>query len=476
MRARNKSQAEQVTAEAKVSATETRDLAEAIIQTRKAAGMTQQQLAIAMGITQSTVADLERGRSLPSTRTLHKLAAATHHALHIRFVRQSQPNVSRIASHTMTDTLNRPGLSTDRRHFLGGAMGLAGLLGLGHVRHITAQEATAAAEKSGDFVWIEPEWGEERSLFTVIDRGNEVTLVETMDGLIEVPSDPRRIVALDNEQIAMFELGVAQNIIGIGDTSFDAKLPNSGDLTNDMHALLGEVPSVGPAWELDVEQVLLLDPDLILGNSMYQPDQQYELLSGVSSFIRKPLRTIDVPRSAVRDLGALFGVKEAADQILADHNAYMARAREALGTAFADKRILIGVDWPDSNEIFAITPYYIVNDSLSVDFQGYPTYRELGLSPTSFIETLSAENRETFYLTFSIEDLGKIDADIMFYLGYDTYAQYEQFLTHPAAQALPAYQNDAIYYYDAESFGYGLAGMRAAVAWIVECITGEPFE
>ena len=53
------------------------EIARQIIRARAAAGLTQQQLADLMNTSQSTVANLESGRSLPSARTIAKVAKAT---------------------------------------------------------------------------------------------------------------------------------------------------------------------------------------------------------------------------------------------------------------------------------------------------------------------------------------------------------------------------------------------------------------
>ena len=54
-----------------------------ILRARAAAGLTQAELARRMDTTQGAIARLESGASLPSTRTLVKLAAATGHKLEI---------------------------------------------------------------------------------------------------------------------------------------------------------------------------------------------------------------------------------------------------------------------------------------------------------------------------------------------------------------------------------------------------------
>ena len=63
-------------------------LAPAVIDARNGAGLTQQELARKMGITQPVVALLESGRSRPSLRTLERLARATRSRLVITFERR----------------------------------------------------------------------------------------------------------------------------------------------------------------------------------------------------------------------------------------------------------------------------------------------------------------------------------------------------------------------------------------------------
>ena len=66
---------------------------EAMIEARAKAGLTQSQLAKKMKTTQSVVARMEGGKSMPSTRTLQKVAAATGTRLRISF--ELQPKRSR---------------------------------------------------------------------------------------------------------------------------------------------------------------------------------------------------------------------------------------------------------------------------------------------------------------------------------------------------------------------------------------------
>ena len=60
-------------------------LAQALISARGNANMTQEQVAKAMGTTQTVVARMESGRNMPSTRTLQRFAKATRTKLRISF-------------------------------------------------------------------------------------------------------------------------------------------------------------------------------------------------------------------------------------------------------------------------------------------------------------------------------------------------------------------------------------------------------
>ena len=61
------------------------ELARQLIETRVKSGLSQGELATKMGTSQSTIARLESGASMPSMRTLAKFAQATNSQLQIMF-------------------------------------------------------------------------------------------------------------------------------------------------------------------------------------------------------------------------------------------------------------------------------------------------------------------------------------------------------------------------------------------------------
>ena len=70
------------------------ELAHQLIETRIKSGLSQEELAQKMGTSQSSIARLESGASLPSIRTLMKFAEATDSEFQISFKRLSRRKVA----------------------------------------------------------------------------------------------------------------------------------------------------------------------------------------------------------------------------------------------------------------------------------------------------------------------------------------------------------------------------------------------
>jgi ribosome-binding protein aMBF1 (putative translation factor) len=62
------------------------EIALELIKARKQSGLTQEEVALRMGTTQSVIARLESGKAVPSLKTLAKYAQATGKHLHLSLV------------------------------------------------------------------------------------------------------------------------------------------------------------------------------------------------------------------------------------------------------------------------------------------------------------------------------------------------------------------------------------------------------
>lgn len=433
------------------------DLAKAVKHIRIRSGMTQAELAKAIGASQGNIARLESGQHAPSVRVLQNIATATHSRLSIDFNPLPRRRFEMI--------------NTTRRHFLGGAAGLAGLLGFGPIREISAQEATAAATAVGDYVWTPPQYDPEPALFNVIGENGETVIIETIDGEVEVPTNPQRIVALGWEYISLFELGITDPVVGVSFYEMDdPPLRKVGDLTESMHSSLSQVTLIPNPFDLDIEQVVLLEPDLILtGPWVEDPSSLMQL----APTVRGVTAALNVPRAAVRDFGAMVGHADTASELFSEHGAFVTRAKEAIASSVSGKKaVAIAVD---GESIWVMPSYYLQNDEVYAYGSGpYQLHRELGITPPSFIEYLADQDgRASAGLSFSVEQIREIDADYIFVL--DEAGSYDAFISNPLVEHTIAGQQDHIYPFNAVSYGFGLAGIRAGISYIVECITGTSF-
>lgn len=73
-------------------------LAEQLIEARIRSGLSQEELAQRMGTSQSTIARLESGTSMPSMRTLAKFANATNCDVRIQFKQRPKSSRSKVAA------------------------------------------------------------------------------------------------------------------------------------------------------------------------------------------------------------------------------------------------------------------------------------------------------------------------------------------------------------------------------------------
>lgn len=465
-----------------ISRLEAREIADAVVQARKRAGKTQAEIAKAMGITQSAVARLESSATLPRLSTLQRFARATSSRLHLSIDPVSNHD-HRNASHTMTDTLSRPEILTDRRSFLAGAVGVAGLLGLGPVKYVSAQEATAAVEGIDDYVWTPPDW-EDPTLFEILERGDDTVRVRTPDGEFDVPINPQRIVCLDFEYTTLVPLGITEGYVGVlaPNSTTSSNVEPSGLYSQEIEAALADVPTVGTWTEIDIEQVLTVEPDLVLGFGFDwgNRDETWQVISEIAPFIRSVLSSNNYPQASLQQFGELLGRDEQAEALRAEHEDLIARGREAIAPFVEGTKsavLILG----SADSVIASPSYFTYPDGLSEGRRVLNTnssaahFRELGLTPSSYVEILADEDdRTSQYYNISMEQIGLLDADYIFLNGDDELT--ESFRNHPVTQSTAAYKADQIISNVTSARAYGLGARQQEIRSIVTAITGEPFE
>jgi iron complex transport system substrate-binding protein len=159
------------------------------------------------------------------------------------------------------------------------------------------------------------------------DSGSVSTrTVMTIDGAVDVPADPRRIVALtdQNALLPLLELGVVP-------------IASNGELTADGEEFFRRVDDfdtsgiewIGPCCDANLEAVAAQSPDLIVTDSFAGGEQLDELVA-IASVVRfdpfeQPL--VD----ALAEWAELVGRSDRGAELRADYDARVEEVRAAIG-------------------------------------------------------------------------------------------------------------------------------------------------
>lgn len=273
--------------------------------------------------------------------------------------------------------------------------------------------ATACSSSGGDTAdaGSDTTAGAEGSAFPVT--------VEHKYGTTTVESEPQRVVSVGyTDQDPLLALGVVP--VGIRDWFGDqpsATWPWAQDLLD------GEEPTVLGASDLSLEQVAALDPDLIVGVSSGMTSEQYELLSEIAPTIAQ---TADAPdyqetwQTGTRLIAAAVGRTDEAEELITEVEALFAEARQA-NPEFEGQEGTVSYVMSEG-EVGA----YASGDSRS------RILTDLGFVIPPEIDDLAGEQ---FYSSFSLEEIGQLDRDLLVWITYDP-AIVEQLKASPVRQTL----------------------------------------
>jgi ABC-type Fe3+-hydroxamate transport system substrate-binding protein len=343
-----------------------------------------------------------------------------------------------------------------------------------------AQEATPLASPvAGDGIarnpW-EPEWLPDPDLFTVLSRTADTVTVHTaFDGGITVPADPQRIVAVFGEEDILIALGLADRVVAIA--GYEGVPEATPQVVVDTY-LSPDVELIS-SFEVDQEAILALQPDLVIGvgADWTLSDEVYASLSQLVPVLRTPVATMNFPRGALRSCGALFGREAEAAGRIADLDAFAVEVRSRIAPVVGDKKLLVVFYQGGYNALGAweITPEGL---TLSSSVFTSPFFRELGMRQTGYMEDLSiAANRATADVyEISLEQIGLIDADIVFVPTIDPEETEREFVEHPILKTLPASQHDLVFAFPFTEVSGGYYGTRRAIALAVDLLTGEEMD
>jgi iron complex transport system substrate-binding protein len=114
---------------------------------------------------------------------------------------------------------------------------------------------------------------------------------------------PQRIVSLaPNVTSILLALGVRNELVGVSRWCKDV-------------AAVGRRPTVGDCWKLDVDELMKLEPTLVIGSVPFAPDTVAKLLAQPVVFVAINSRTLADIESDIHFLGRIVGRAAAADKL-----------------------------------------------------------------------------------------------------------------------------------------------------------------
>jgi iron complex transport system substrate-binding protein len=257
--------------------------------------------------------------------------------------------------------------------------------------------------------------GAEDSVQSMASATTERTITHAM-GETPVPSDPQRVVVLTNEATDM--------VLALGITPVGAVKSWAGDPYYDYLAdEMAEVPVVGDEMQPRLEQIVALQPDLIVGSKVRQ-EAIYDSLNAIAPTVFS--ETIGEPwQENLRLYGQALNREAEAEQLLADWETRVVQLRQR----FADQAIQVSL----VRFLPGMTRIYL-KDS----FPGQ-IVQDVGLQrPASQAEAGFAQE-------VSFEQIPQMEADVLFYFvqadnAASPDAVANPWLSHPLWQQLAVVQ------------------------------------
>lgn len=273
------------------------------------------------------------------------------------------------------------------------------------------------------------------------------TPVEHVAGTTCVPNQPERVVALD---LTTFEYAIALGIRPIGTTFSD-------QLATHLQPELTGVEDIGSAGEPNLEKILSLQPDLIIGQDSYQTI--YSQSSQIAPTLLYKFEHSGQWKDVFMNVAQMLQKTEIAEQVINDYNTRLDEFKQRMGDRLAETEVSVVRIYPDS-----------INLYLKDSFCG-TVLQDAGLSRPQAQDIAASEAKRLFdneiQVSISRELLHQADGDVMFaWTGENTPEANQQaqqklaeLKSDPLWQGLKAVQQNKIY--QVPSYWIG-GGMTAA--------------
>lgn len=149
------------------------------------------------------------------------------------------------------------------------------------------------------------------------ESNDPVTVVDSLGHTVHLPTPAHRVVALAPHVTEMIAAaGGLDTLVGVIRDS-------------DFPPMVKLVPQVGSAAQVDIERLITLEPDLVVGwqESLLQPAQRLLRQSDIAVYYSAPTRLEQIPEQ-IESLGALLGTPSPAKRAATEWRKELARLQE----------------------------------------------------------------------------------------------------------------------------------------------------
>jgi iron complex transport system substrate-binding protein len=285
------------------------------------------------------------------------------------------------------------------------------------------------------------------------------TPVEHVSGATCVPSTFERLVTLDS---VTFENAIALGIKPIA-TVFS-------NLSSHLHDHLNEVENIGQAGEPSLENVVTLNPDLIMGLDSYQPI--YAQTSQIAPTVLVKFEHSGQWKEVFQTTGEILGRGDAAQQVMDNYHKRLKEFKAAMGDR--QPKVSVVRIYPNS-----------INLYLRDSFPG-TVLHDAGLARPP-AQDLSADEAQRLannpiQIQISRELLSQADGDVLFIWTAENEAEanqeaqkkLEELQNDPLWKTLNAVQNNKVYFVPSYWIGSGPLAANAIVDDLFEYLIETP--
>jgi len=281
----------------------------------------------------------------------------------------------------------------------------------------------------------------------------EKRIVKHAMGETKVPADPKRVVLLEYflDPIVALEEEVIAVPSAESWAGYDAP-----DYLKERHE--GELTFIPDPYEINIEQIMSLQPDLIIGYKGSH-DKIYEDLSKIAPTVIVSHEWGNF-RESVREFGKIFGKEEKAELVIKEYDQKVAEAREKIKDIVDGKEVMF----------------------LRINNKAYRVYGEYGQIGRLLYEDLGMSimknyPKEEWSQDLTMEGLFVFNPDIIFLMtnsGEGPQRLMEELEKSHVWNNLEAVKSEQIYRADNFMYyGMGPIGSSILVDQIVENLTGE---